>query len=63
MLAQQSYPTATHRIELRHLAGLSPRMKIIPDNSTGDTYNIEAVDDVEGRGIQHIAICRREVST
>jgi len=38
-------------------------MKIIPDNSTGDTYNIEAVDDVEGRGIQHIAICRREVST
>lgn len=55
--AQQKKPNSTHEVGLRYVANLDTTMKI---RHNGKLFNIENIDDIDGRHIELVILCRKE---
>jgi len=54
-IAHEKYADATHKVFMRHFAGLTPQMRI---EIQGKTYEIEAVQNSNLRNVRHILVVK-----
>ena len=54
-IAHEKYSDATHKVFMRHFAGLTPQMRI---EIKAKTYEIVAVQDSNLRGVRHILVVK-----
>lgn len=56
--AQQMKGEATHKVTMRHYAGLTPEHRI---KFNGRTFNVVGVQNIEERGTMTVAYCKESV--
>jgi len=62
-LMREIQPTATHEVETDASTDITDQRRFVVADSTGQILNIEAVDDLEGRGRTMRVLCSERVKT